>query len=150
MIQLYTQILSYQAQVVCQLMRHTIKQYARDVIKRDDWTKLLSDIKKTESSCREFSHVVDAEILNRALDEQRKDMDKLYQSLIEKWQATTHELVVEYKQDRQEKRTRRQIEEDLKCLRALRTLNYEDYKARNPDRVPGTCQWLLKNDKYLK
>ncbi|OJJ65125.1 hypothetical protein ASPSYDRAFT_85103 [Aspergillus sydowii CBS 593.65] len=28
--------------------------------------------------------------------------------------------------------------------------DYEGYKARNPKRVPGTCDWLLRSDQYLK
>ena len=43
---LYTQILKYQAQVVCQMGRHTFIRNGRDIFKLDDWSTLLDDIKK--------------------------------------------------------------------------------------------------------
>lgn len=41
-------------------------------------------------------------------------------------------------------------ERHSRCYQAFRTCMYEDYKDVNPDRVDGTCQWVLKHDRYLK
>ena len=41
-----------------------------------------------------------------------------------------------------------QMEEELECLRCL-TSNYREDEDRNPSRVPGTCEWGLKHDKFL-
>ena len=41
-------------------------------------------------------------------------------------------------------------EEESRCLQSLFTSDYEASKARNPDRVPGTCQWFLQSEKYKK
>ncbi|KAL9063919.1 MAG: hypothetical protein Q9161_009197 [Pseudevernia consocians] len=150
---LYGQVLGYQAQVVCQLMRPNLMQYARDVAKLDDWSALLSDIKEAESGCRDDYQTIGVERLDEAFKEQKKSMDSLlslHKSSFRKLQKTTDSFVAEYKQDKLEKETTRHTDKELECLRALRTSNYEDYKARNPDRVPGTCQWLLKNRRYLQ
>lgn len=36
------------------------------------------------------------------------------------------------------------------CHQALKTSVYEYFKNNNPDRVPGTCRWVLENDKYTQ
>jgi ankyrin repeat protein len=41
-------------------------------------------------------------------------------------------------------------QEELECLRALRTSNYEQFKDRNPDRFEGTCQWFLQHENFKK
>ena len=41
-------------------------------------------------------------------------------------------------------------EEESRCLQSLFTSDYGASKARNPDRVPGTCQWFLQSEKYKK
>lgn len=38
----------------------------------------------------------------------------------------------------------------LDCLRALRSSEYEQFKYRNPDRLDGTCEWVLKHDYYQR
>jgi len=38
--------------------------------------------------------------------------------------------------------------EEKKCLQALRTSEYEQFKDRNPDRLEGTCQWLLRHNHF--
>ena len=43
-----------------------------------------------------------------------------------------------------------QSDELSQCLQALYTSDYRAFKARNFDRVPGTCQWFLGNEKYKK
>ncbi|KAL6699543.1 ankyrin repeat-containing domain protein [Trichoderma pleuroticola] len=43
-----------------------------------------------------------------------------------------------------------QREQNNKCLQAFRTSNYEMFKARNPDRVDGTCQWFLEHPKFIQ
>lgn len=39
-------------------------------------------------------------------------------------------------------------DEEVTCLRMFRTSDYEKHKARNPDRVDGTCQWFLQHPKF--
>jgi hypothetical protein len=35
-----------------------------------------------------------------------------------------------------------------RCHQVFRTSEYESYKDRNPDRVEGTCQWVLNHPQY--
>jgi ankyrin repeat domain-containing protein 50 len=43
-----------------------------------------------------------------------------------------------------------QHEQSNKCLQAFQTSNYEMFKARNPDRVDGTCQWFLEHPSFVQ
>jgi ankyrin repeat domain-containing protein 50 len=37
---------------------------------------------------------------------------------------------------------------EIECLQCLYTSDYESHRRRNPDRVPGTCEWFLRHQKY--
>jgi nucleoside phosphorylase/tetratricopeptide (TPR) repeat protein len=46
--------------------------------------------------------------------------------------------------------TRYENDKQIECHRAFKTSRYEDFKNINPDRVPGTCKWVLEHPKYQK
>ncbi|MCJ1371085.1 hypothetical protein MMC20_002300 [Loxospora ochrophaea] len=43
---------------------------------------------------------------------------------------------------------KRLTDQEQECLQAFRTSNFEGHKARNPDRVNGTCQWFLQHPNF--
>lgn len=148
---LYSQILAYQARVVCQLPRNALVRYGRDVLKADDWSTMLAEIKTTESSCSAISDVVSTEKIDASWREQERRMDDLFRSQEEhywKLQHTTDQIAADLKQAIEEQRGWHRTDEESLCLQALCNSTYEDRKNRNPDRVPGTCQWFLNNDKF--
>ncbi|KAF7941863.1 uncharacterized protein EAE97_006700 [Botrytis byssoidea] len=56
--------------------------------------------------------------------------------------ATTANIGIESKQ-------RERTKEEMECLQAFRSANfYEEQKNRNPDRVDGTCRWLLESQSF--
>jgi ankyrin repeat protein len=38
--------------------------------------------------------------------------------------------------------------DELECLQALRTSDYERFKNRNPNRFGGTCQWVFQHERF--
>ncbi|TVY44186.1 Protein SERAC1 [Lachnellula subtilissima] len=40
------------------------------------------------------------------------------------------------------------MQRKYKCHQLFRTSEYEQYKDRNPDLVPGTCKWFLQHSNY--
>jgi ankyrin repeat domain-containing protein 50 len=40
--------------------------------------------------------------------------------------------------------------EEMDCLKSLRTTAYEYTMEKNPERVPGTCEWFLHHPKYCE
>ena len=148
---LYSQILAYQARVVCQLPRNALVRYGRDVLKVDGWSTMLAEIKTTESNCSAMSDLFNTERVDAAWKEQESRMDELSRSYEEHshiLRQTTEQLAQDLKHGIDEQRDWRRTEEETKCLQALCTSTYVDHKNLNPDRVPGTCQWVLKNEKF--
>ncbi|KAH8689906.1 hypothetical protein BGW36DRAFT_307105 [Talaromyces proteolyticus] len=41
-------------------------------------------------------------------------------------------------------------DEEIQCLRALRTVEYEKFKNRNPDRLERTCEWFLRHERFYE
>ena len=126
-------------------------RYGRDVLKVDDWSTMLADIKTTESSCSALLEVVNAGKLDNAWKEQESRMDKMFHSQEEHYssiQQKTGQLAVDLRQSIEEQRHWHRTEEENRCLQALCTTTYIDHKDLNPDRVQGTCQWLLNNEKF--
>ena len=149
--QLYSQILSYQAQVVCQMRRPTFIRSGRDILNLDDWSILLEDIKKAEAACSGISQVVSWEKLEATLEEVSRKLDlslhehaKQYYNL----QHTADHILTGVEQFSKEQQQWHRTDEESRCLQALCTSTYEDHKDRNPDRVPGTCLWFLKHQRY--
>lgn len=117
---LYSQILAYQARVVCQLPRNAFTRYGRDVLKVDDWSTMIADIKTTESNCSALYKTVNAERLYDAWREQEIEMNKLFHSHEEHYrsiQQQTEQMAIDSKHSIEEDRGWRQTE----------------------DRVHGTC-----------
>ena len=148
---LYSQVLAYQARVVCQLPRNALMRYGRDVLKVDEWSTMLADIKTTEFNCSALSEIFNAGRLDDAWKEQEARMDKFFHSQEEHYrsiQQKTERMAVDLKQNIEEQRDWHRTEEEIRCLQALCTATYMDHKDLNPDRVHGTCQWFLKNGRF--
>ena len=148
---LYTRILKYQAQVVCQMHRHTFIRNGRDILKLDDWSTLLDDIKKAEAACTGISQVVSSEKLEATLKDLSRRLDlllfehgKQYYEL----QRTADHILTGVEHLSKEQQQWHRTDEESRCLQALCTSTYEDHKDRNPPRVPGTCLWFLKNQRF--
>ena len=148
---LYSQILTYQAQVVCQMCRRTFIRSGRDILKLDDWSTSLEDIKKAEAACTGISQVVGWEKLEATLEDVSRKLDlslhehsKQYYDL----QHTADHILTGVEHFSKEQQQWHRTDEESRCLQALCTSTYEDHKDRNPARVPGTCLWFLKNQKF--
>ena len=148
---LYSQILQYQVRVVCQLLRPAVVQFGRDVLKIDDWATLLLEIKETDLVCKGFFSVIDSRRLQHGFYEQARRREQLYlelQSNLELLLQATENNAKDVKDNWQEQKHFRRSDEESSFLQALYNSKYEEHKSRNPDRVPGTCQWFLRNKKY--
>jgi hypothetical protein len=57
---------------------------------------------------------------------------------------------VEVKGEHEKQDRRYQNDQHYQCHRAFKTSTYEHFKDANPDRVEGTCQWVLSHPQYLQ
>ncbi|CZR53175.1 uncharacterized protein PAC_03053 [Phialocephala subalpina] len=78
LIQLYSSILQFLAQAVCQWSRSTLKHYACDVFKADEWTKLFTDIKDFDKSCKEIAHSQRAQAQTEAGRTEERECMKIF------------------------------------------------------------------------
>jgi ankyrin repeat protein len=39
-------------------------------------------------------------------------------------------------------------QDDISCHQSFKTSRYEEFKDRNPERVHGTCEWVLNHERY--
>ena len=152
---LYSHILEYEARAACQFNRNTAIQIARNIVEADNWQTILQDIKLSETACDKLLVVIDAQDqrartkrLQSVLDEQSRKIDELLKASRKEDEEYEKLLLAEMKAGREEQRDRHLTDEKLKCLQTLRTSTYEEHKARNPNRVPETCQWFLENEKF--
>jgi hypothetical protein len=156
---LYSQVLKYQAQVVCR-SQLAVVQIGRDMFKFDGWDKLLDGIVKAEEECRRPTEVIDAAMLHKAFKDMYSHQNELLEAFesqrgsLENLQKAQNLLLGEAKAEWSEKKEWRASDEEKECMRSLYAwtpvtgLDYESDKNLNPEPIPGTCKWFLEDSKY--
>ncbi|KAK1764670.1 hypothetical protein QBC33DRAFT_546789 [Phialemonium atrogriseum] len=127
---LYSYIMEYQARVICHLSTAQLRRAWRDMAGSNDWAGTREKINTSHEDCSRFVPIGEQEEIRQKWDEQLQGMQKLLQTLKE--------------DKRDEKET--QLLHDL----AAAAEGYERYKNINPERVPGTCEWFLTDEKFCK
>ncbi|KAF7891870.1 hypothetical protein EAF00_008172 [Botryotinia globosa] len=149
-IDLYTKILNFQAEVVCQLNRSTIKGYLRKVFQTDKWETMHHDFLRIEGRCWGIAQAIDSDRCSRLLKEHNTKLAELHTigQVVSNFTSKkmTHQAVIDIGiESKQRERTK----EEMECLQAFRSANlYEEQKNRNPDRVDGTRRWLLESQSF--
>ena len=121
---LYSQVLSYQAQVVCQMRRPRLIRSGRDVLNLDDWSSLLEDIKKAEAACTGISQVVGWEKLESTLEDVFCRLDLSFQEHAKRYydlQQTADHILTGVEQLSKEQQQWHRTDEEARCLQALCT-----------------------------
>lgn len=139
--ELYLRILRFQARSVCQFSRNPVSGGVRAMFKMDDWDTLLEDIKLQEANCEKFFESVKDQ---EALDMREEGHKQRTLLLLDKLE----ELNVGIKEIGDKLEKIHFSEEESKCFETLRTINYLARKDLNPERFPGTCNWILDHSKY--
>lgn len=139
--ELYLRILRFQARSICQFSHNPLSGGVRSVFKMDDWDALLQDVKFQEANCQKFFDLVKDQ---EALDAREKRHRQRTSLLLDKLEELNHEI--KGIQDKLEEI--HFSDEESKCFETLRTSNYRAQKDLNPERLPGTCKWILDHPKY--
>ena len=108
-------------------------------------------MKKAEAACTGISQVVSIENLEARLAKLSCGLDLLLRDHAQQYVDLQHiadHILTGVEQSRKEQQQWHRTDEESRCLQALCTSKYEDHKDRNPARVPGTCLWFLKNQRF--
>ena len=151
-VQLYRKILEYQIRLTRQYSYAWALRFGRDVIKADDWAKMLADLKLVDDDCSRIAGVLGQDELERSLtDNNHRIDDGVYrlQLSLQNLQTDVNEISTTVHQQIQDQKARKLEERAQECLQLFRIGNrYEDQKNRIPHRHPNTCCWFLDNSKF--
>ena len=136
---LYSLVLAYHARIVCQLVRPGIVRYVRNVVQAVDWAALLEEIKQADSLCARSFAVLDSSRLQQGLEKQDRRGDELHAALESQSVSLRDRFMTKMRND-----------EESTFPQALSNSDYQQHKARNHDKVPGTCQWFFQNVRYKR
>ncbi|KAN0083549.1 hypothetical protein V8E54_002637 [Elaphomyces granulatus] len=78
-------------------------------------------------------------------------LEKPIEPLVEKLDKQSHlieEHLQEVKQENKKQDKRYQNNQHRDCHKVFKTSTYEQHKHVNPDRVDGTCKWVLSHPQY--
>ena len=154
---MYRKVLEFEARAACQFDRNTASQAIRNIVKADGWSDLLNDIKESETRCNILTQIMDAE--------NRHKWNDLIETMISEQTAKVNELLLISKSHndeeprhglsrantfRGEEPSSANRKEEAECITLFRTTDYENDKNKNPSRVPGTCEWVLKHPVFRK
>ncbi|MCJ1358409.1 MAG: hypothetical protein MMC33_008409 [Icmadophila ericetorum] len=87
---------------------------------------------------------MDAKNLDKGLKEQEFRIAKLIFGQDEHYERLQQTM----EEQMEQKQNLHQSDEEIKCLQEFRTSKYEEHKARNLDRFPGTCLWFLDDPNF--
>ena len=155
LIKLYRMVLEFEARAACQFSRNTAHQTLRNIVTADGWDGLMASIKRFETDCGILLQIIDVEartIRVESVENLIKEQDERVAILLEgsRRQDESYQVQVlaELQQSRNDLKERQLTSEESKGHECLRTNDYEFDKEKNPDRIPGTCEWFLRHPKY--
>lgn len=135
---LYSDIIEYQARVICHLSRHQLARAWEKMAGWYDWDGKSAEIhRKSEQYRAAFNFLKEDETWELQLRHKEKlqDIHDAMQAIPE---ATRKEIQKIYNSQ--------QVQDLLLDLAS----DYEKCKDYNPQRVQGTCEWFLKDERFRK
>ncbi|KAM0573557.1 hypothetical protein ACHAP9_001995 [Verticillium nonalfalfae] len=159
-VELYKAILSFQLRSALRFNRRKLKNKFRDAFDYDGWETMLQRVKDAESLVAERWRPLQrtaSEDYLRQLKEETAASLEVTNSIMLDISAAFHnhaESTREMAATLQRLESRALSLEEQEHLQVLRPhdnsqdLSYESAKERTENRVPGTCNWLLEEEKY--
>ncbi|XHF97076.1 hypothetical protein AWENTII_000679 [Aspergillus wentii] len=135
---LYSYIIEYHAQVIRHLVSSQASRAWTDIKGSAGWSELTDKINKLDEYCR--TRFIPIGKQSEAWTNMKNQLQELHQSRI-----TSERILHHIVEDRKEKG-----EESLLKDLARTAGDYTRYKDINPERVPGTCEWFLKDEGFSK
>ncbi|KAJ5998507.1 hypothetical protein N7451_006317 [Penicillium sp. IBT 35674x] len=132
---LYSYVIEYQARVIFHLTSPQHSRAWQDVQGSNAWTEMLEKISKSNESCRNLLQITTKSKI-------QDNRDQILQE-IQTSRATQEKTLQHLEKSQKDHR-----EQGLLHALAKAANNYEQNMRRNPLRVRGTCEWILKNEEF--
>ena len=164
-IQLYRFVLEFQLKSVLRLYKSRPRRYAGDTVQREDWGKMLRNIKEFENTVDRTLMQINQFAVRRELElfsvKSTKTLETMRQFLsVSKDQvriATEQLEIAQRSLQIQEDGVKQTLSDrENECLQLFRLTDsskdttYEWYKDRVEPRVEGTCEWFLKHENFQR
>lgn len=135
--ELYSSIIEYQARIICHITKLPVSRFSKWVTGSDDWTEMMQRIQKLDQNC--LSYITNGK--QAEIDLNRKAQLEGIQEQV----TLQEELLQDMKNNKQDDKER-ELFRDLSSVSG----DYARYKDINPERVPGTCEWFLADDRFCE
>jgi hypothetical protein len=149
----YGRILEFEARALCQCHHNVAFQTFKNMFGGNSWKDVVQKISDADTTCTKLLPTLDAESqsshskqLSDILSAQTDQIEKSFQES----NKLTESILEEVRAARNEQRYRQEQEDKRNFLSVLRTTDFEFSKNKNPERSPGTCEWLLQHSEYQK
>ncbi|KAK8207098.1 hypothetical protein IWZ01DRAFT_528767 [Phyllosticta capitalensis] len=153
---LYSDVLEFQLHSVARLYRNRLENLSRDLLNWDKWDEKLASLKKKESKVRDDAETINRNLSRENLSKHHKELDRNFDQLLDfqrkQLEISTEQLITQqrllYVTENQDQHRLEELE--TQCLQLFAQVDYEGYKLAVPERIPGTCQWFLGQQRYHK
>jgi ankyrin repeat protein len=149
----YGRILEFEARALCQCHHNVAFQTFKNMFGGNTWKDVVKKISDADTTCTKLLPTLDAESqsshskqLSDILSAQTDQIEKSFQES----NKLTESILEEVRAARNEQRYRQEQEDKRNFLSVLRTTDFDFSKNKNPERSPGTCEWLLQHPEYQK
>jgi hypothetical protein len=149
----YGRILEFEARALCQCHHNVAFQTFKNMFGGNSWKDVVEKINDADTTCTKLLPTLDSESqsshskqLSDILSAQTDQIEKSFQES----NKLTESILEEVRAARNEQRYRQEQEDKRNFLSVLRTTDFEFSKNKNPERSPGTCEWLLQHPEYQK
>lgn len=139
--ELYSHIIEYQARAICYPSRAQLSRAWQAIDGWNDWDGKAAMIEKLAQKYSSYISPLEADEIRRNRDSQLQKMQESQDILDE----IRRGLIM----GRGETQRNYEDQKERDLLQILAS-DYEDNKNINPKRVPGTCDWFFKDDRFTR
>ncbi|KAI2819722.1 hypothetical protein CBS133816_10016 [Aspergillus niger] len=157
---LYSYIVEYQARTICHLSGPQRSRVWRNMTGSNDWSATLEKIEKQNQTCRDIIGPVEERITRNTAAKQLQQMQES-QTILDDIRMILRDGEGQAKKFYEDK-AERSLLQDLTSAFSdpskshaelpweAQDVGLESYKNLNPERVPGTCEWFYKDERFCE
>jgi hypothetical protein len=135
--ELYSFIIEYQARIIYHITKSPISRSLKCATGSNNWIEIIQSIKNLEQSC--LGHIKGGQKAEIYLNS-RSQLQAIQQQVI-----LQEEILHDLRNNKQD-----DMEHNILGDLARVSGDCARYKIMNPERVPGTCEWFLTDDRFSK